>query len=64
MTTTIQIEVEHPHTVSHDKVLEIFKMLIQIGKSDAIQTVENGEGDLDNARVAVSLEFGEPTQVG
>lgn len=65
MTTTIQITVEHPINVSSEKVAEVFKMLLQIGKSDALQTLDNGgeDGDIENASVAASLEFGEPLRV-
>lgn len=56
-THIITIKVTAPNRLSHDEVSSIVERLIWIGKEDAEATVKNGEGQLDEARDAMSLHF-------
>ena len=60
-TTRITLDVTHPDDIQPDEVAAAINRMLDVGLSDAQDTV--GDLDLDNpdARLAVSLEIGQPT---
>lgn len=60
MQCTLNIPVTTKADVTPEQVAALVASLIDIGLSDAADTLEAGEGDLDSAQLATDLNIGSP----
>lgn len=56
----LSIKVETSASVSPEKIAEIVQRLIDAGLSDAADTIESGEGDIQGAELATDLNIHAP----
>lgn len=59
-TTRVRLEVVHPDDIQPDEVAAAINRLLNVGLSDAQDTVDDGELDNPDARMAISLQIGQP----
>ena len=59
-TFKLSIDVSTNAGIDGAKVAELLKRLIEVGLADAANTVGDGEGDIDSARLALDLQISEP----
>jgi hypothetical protein len=59
-TTRITLDVVHPGDIQPDEVAGAINNLLNVGLSDAQDTVADEDLDNPDARLAVSLEIGQP----
>ena len=59
-TTRITLEVVHPDDVQPDEVAAAINSLLDVGLSDAQDTVADEDLVTPDARLALSLEIGQP----
>ena len=62
-TTRITLDVVHPDDVQPDEVAAAINTLLNVGLSDAQDTVADEELDNSEARLAVSLQIAQPIAV-
>lgn len=62
-TTTIQIAVTSEDDVDPSDICGVLNQLIDVGLSDARDTVDDPNLDNPQAKLAVAIEIGEPTAV-
>jgi hypothetical protein len=59
--TRITLDVAHPDDIQPDEVATAINHLLNVGLSDAQDTVAGDSLDNSDARLAVSLVIGQPT---
>lgn len=59
-TTSIVLEVVHPDEVQPDQVAAAINKLLDVGLADAKDTADDRELDSTDARLALSLNIGQP----
>lgn len=56
-THTITITLVAPNRITSEQAADFVTRLVEIGKEDAAATLDDGEGDLREAKDALSLRF-------
>lgn len=54
------ISVVAKKSITEEQIMDLLKILIDTGLSDAEDTVKKGEGDVENSELAISLEIHSP----